>query len=112
MPNHQEETSMKRKLLSVAIAAALAFGVPITQAQQGKLSGDVVKIGVLTDMSGLYADYGGTGAVAAARLGVQDFGCRIFVELHCLKVKCWLCYDFYIIDCPKSCFKFWQHLIN
>jgi len=78
MPNHQEETSMKRKLLSVAIAAALAFGVPITQAQQGKLSGDVVKIGVLSDMSGLYADYGGPGAVAAARLAVQDFGGRIF----------------------------------
>ncbi len=69
---------MKRKLLSVAIAAALAVGVPITQAQQGKLSGDVVKIGVLTDMSGLYADYGGPGAVAAARLAVQDFGGRIF----------------------------------
>jgi branched-chain amino acid transport system substrate-binding protein len=69
---------MKRKLLSVAIATALAFGVPISQAQQGKLSGDVVKIGVLTDMSGLYADYGGPGAVAAARLAVQDFGGRIF----------------------------------
>jgi len=65
---------MKRKLLSVAIAAALAAGVPISQAQQGKLSGDVVKIGVLTDMSGLYADYGGPGAVAAARMAVQDFG--------------------------------------
>jgi branched-chain amino acid transport system substrate-binding protein len=78
MPDHQEETSMKRKLLSVAIATALAFGVPISQAQQGKLSGDVVKIGVLTDMSGLYADYGGPGAVAAARLAVQDFGGRIF----------------------------------
>ncbi|MCE2878714.1 MAG: ABC transporter substrate-binding protein [Comamonadaceae bacterium] len=69
---------MKRKLLSVAIAAALAAGVPISQAQQGKLSGDVVKIGVLTDMSGLYADYGGPGAVAAARLAVQDFGGKIF----------------------------------
>ena len=69
---------MKSKLLSIAIAAALAVGVPITQAQQGKLSGDTVKIGVLTDMSGLYADYGGPGAVAAARLAVQDFGGRIF----------------------------------
>jgi branched-chain amino acid transport system substrate-binding protein len=78
MPDHQEETSMKSKLLSIAIAAALAVGVPITQAQQGKLSGDTVKIGVLTDMSGLYADYGGPGAVAAARLAVQDFGGRIF----------------------------------
>jgi len=47
-------------------------------AQQGKLSGDVVKIGVLTDMSGLYADYGGPGALAAARLAVQDFGGKMF----------------------------------
>jgi branched-chain amino acid transport system substrate-binding protein len=78
MPDHQEETSMKRKLLSVAIASALAFGMPISQAQQGKLSGDVVKIGVLSDMSGVYADYGGPGAVAAARLAVQDFGGKIF----------------------------------
>ena len=69
---------MKRKLLSVAIASALAFGMPISQAQQGKLSGDVVKIGVLSDMSGVYADYGGPGAVAAARLAVQDFGGKIF----------------------------------
>ena len=69
---------MKRKMLSVAIASALAFGMPISQAQQGKLSGDVVKIGVLSDMSGVYADYGGPGAVAAARLAVQDFGGKIF----------------------------------
>jgi len=78
MPDHQEETSMKRKLLSVAVAAALAAGFPFATAQQGKLSGDVVKIGVLTDMSGVYADYGGPGAVAAARLAVQDFGGKIF----------------------------------
>jgi len=69
---------MKRKLLSVAVAAALAAGFPFATAQQGKLSGDVVKIGVLTDMSGVYADYGGPGAVAAARLAVQDFGGKIF----------------------------------
>ena len=69
---------MKRKLLSVAVAAALADGFHFATAQQGKLSGDVVKIGVLTDMSGVYADYGGPGAVAAARLAVQDFGGKIF----------------------------------
>ncbi|MEI7783960.1 MAG: ABC transporter substrate-binding protein, partial [Betaproteobacteria bacterium] len=69
---------MKRKLLSVAVAAALAAGLPLAKAQQGKLSGDVVKIGVLTDMSGVYADYGGPGAVAAARMAVQDFGGKIF----------------------------------
>ena len=66
------------KLKTLAAAAALALVPVMGTAQQGKLSGDVVKIGVLTDMSGLYADYGGPGAVAAARLAVQDFGGRMF----------------------------------
>jgi branched-chain amino acid transport system substrate-binding protein len=69
---------MKRKLIAAAIAAVLAGGASFAMAQQGKLSGDAVKIGVLTDMSGLYADYGGPGAVAAARLAVQDFGGKMF----------------------------------
>jgi branched-chain amino acid transport system substrate-binding protein len=69
---------MKRKLLVSAIAAALSTGMMMAHAQQGKLSGDTVKIGVLTDMSGLYADYGGPGAVAAAKLAVQDFGGKMF----------------------------------
>ena len=69
---------MKRKLITAAIAAVLAGGASFAMAQQGKLSGDAVKIGVLTDMSGLYADYGGPGAVAAARLAVQDFGGKMF----------------------------------
>ncbi|MEY2594137.1 MAG: hypothetical protein RI972_1826 [Pseudomonadota bacterium] len=66
------------KLKTLAAAAALALAPVMGTAQQGKLSGDVVKIGVLTDMSGLYADYGGPGAVAAARLAVQDFGGKMF----------------------------------
>ena len=32
-----------------------------------------VRIGVLNDMSGLYADIGGAGSVAAAKLAVEDF---------------------------------------
>jgi branched-chain amino acid transport system substrate-binding protein len=66
------------RLKTLAAAAALALTPVLGTAQQGKLSGDVVKIGVLTDMSGLYADYGGPGAVAAARLAVQDFGGKMF----------------------------------
>uniref|UniRef100_UPI001954AEAD ABC transporter substrate-binding protein n=1 Tax=Stenotrophomonas maltophilia TaxID=40324 RepID=UPI001954AEAD len=33
-----------------------------------------VKVGVLTDMSGLYADLGGPGSVAAAQLAIEDSG--------------------------------------
>ena len=69
---------MKRKLMTVVVAAALAAGMSVVHAQQGKLSDDMVKIGVLTDMSGVYADYGGPGAVMAAKMAVEDFGGKMF----------------------------------
>jgi branched-chain amino acid transport system substrate-binding protein len=69
---------MKRKLISVAVAAMVATGMSAAFAQQGKLSDDVVRIGVLTDMSGVYAEYGGPGAVMAAKMAVEDFGSKMF----------------------------------
>jgi branched-chain amino acid transport system substrate-binding protein len=69
---------MKRNLIAAAVAATLATAMSFTGAQQGKISDDVVKIGVLTDMSGVYADYGGPGAVAAAKMAVEDFGGKMF----------------------------------
>ena len=48
------------------------------QAGAGKASDDVVKIGVLSDMSGVYADYGGPGAVLAAKMAIEDFGGKMF----------------------------------
>jgi branched-chain amino acid transport system substrate-binding protein len=69
---------MKRKVLATLVSAACLFGAGVASAQQGKLSDDVVKIGVLTDMSGVYADYGGPGAVMAAKMAVEDFGGKMF----------------------------------
>ncbi|HET7410280.1 MAG TPA: ABC transporter substrate-binding protein [Paracoccaceae bacterium] len=39
-----------------------------------EIDGDMVKIGVLNDRSGLYADLAGEGSVIAARMAVEDFG--------------------------------------
>ena len=39
-----------------------------------QISGDAVKIGVLTDMSSLYADLAGPGSVTAAQMAIADFG--------------------------------------
>lgn len=61
---------MKRKLLSTLIAGLSLVGAGMAQAQ---VSGNVVKIGILNDMSGLYADIAGPGSVVAARLAVEDF---------------------------------------
>jgi branched-chain amino acid transport system substrate-binding protein len=57
---------MKRLVSLAAVAVALAAGS--AQAQQMN-----VKIGVMSDMSSLYADIGGPGSVAAAKLAIADF---------------------------------------
>ena len=51
-----------------AIAAMSAGGTARAQYSDG-----VIRIGVLNDMSGLYADLGGQGSVFAARQAVEDF---------------------------------------
>ena len=68
---------MKRKILATLVSAACMLSAGMVSAQ-GKLSDDAVKIGVLTDMSGVYADYGGPGAVMAAKMAVEDFGGKMF----------------------------------
>ena len=69
---------MKRKLIAALVTAAIAAGAGNVLAQQAKVSDGIVKIGVLTDMSGVYADYGGQGAVTAAKMAVEDFGGKLF----------------------------------
>jgi len=70
---------VKRKLISVLVAGALAaVGTTAFPQGKGKLSGDSVKIGVLTDMSGLYSDLGGQGSIIAAQMAIEDFGGKIF----------------------------------
>jgi branched-chain amino acid transport system substrate-binding protein len=49
-------------------AAALLASVTASQAETA------VKIGVLNDRSGLYADLGGEGSVVAAKMAIEDFG--------------------------------------
>ena len=65
---------MKRKLASLLVSAAVAALAAATGAAQAQISDDVIKIGVLTDMSSLYADLSGQGSVLAARMAVEDFG--------------------------------------
>jgi len=65
---------MKRSFLATFCAAALAAG-GVAYAQAPKPAApDTIKIGVLNDMSSLYADNGGPGSVAAAKMAVEDFG--------------------------------------
>jgi branched-chain amino acid transport system substrate-binding protein len=60
---------MKPKFLIHAAGVALT----LAGAVQAQISGGVVKIGVLTDMSGAYADLGGPGSVVAVQMAIEDF---------------------------------------
>ncbi len=58
------------KIVTLLLGAVLAFGVSGGALAQDK----TVKIGVLTDLSGLYADLGGQGSIVAAQMAAEDSG--------------------------------------
>ena len=63
-------------LAATALLALAASGLGAGQAL-AQMSGKPIKIGVLSDMSSLYADIGGAGSVAAAQMAVKDFGGKV-----------------------------------
>jgi branched-chain amino acid transport system substrate-binding protein len=66
---------MRRTVLaSVLLAATLPL------AAQAQVSGDVVKIGVLTDMAGVTADITGKGSLVAAEMAVGEVGGTVLGE--------------------------------
>ena len=71
-PGNNSMKPDRRTVLKTAVAAGalqIASSFVVTAR-----AADVVKIGVLTDMSSLYADLSGPGAVAAVKMAAADFG--------------------------------------
>ena len=60
------------KLTHIAQATGLAL-FALAGAAQAQVSDGVVKIGVLTDLSGLYSDVAGPGTVVATKMAIDDF---------------------------------------
>ena len=60
---------MNQAIRTTLATAALAC---CTAGAQAQVSGDVVKIGIITDMSGLYADIDGQGGVEAIKMAIAD----------------------------------------
>ena len=58
------------------VAAAMLFALTAAEAQTAPPAGRTLKIGVLTDQSGPYADSAGVGAIVATRMAVEDSGLR------------------------------------
>jgi branched-chain amino acid transport system substrate-binding protein len=65
------------RVLGLAAAGCLAAGCLVPVGARAQISDDVVKIGVLTDMSSLYSDLAGPGSVIAAKMAVADFGGKV-----------------------------------
>src|SRR5579884_3815813 len=67
---------IQRLLLRLALAASLALlGAPPAPAAQ--ISDGVVRIGLLVDLHGPYAELTGKGSIAAAQLAVDEFGGKV-----------------------------------
>jgi branched-chain amino acid transport system substrate-binding protein len=60
-----------------AITIVLALACEFSAGAQEKVSDGVVKIGMIEDMSSIYADITGVGAVTAAKMAVEDFGATV-----------------------------------
>jgi len=66
---------MPTAALRILLPLSLALAAPVCAHAQ--ISDDVVKIGVLTDLSGPASSPTGTGSVLAAKMAVDDFGGKV-----------------------------------
>src|ERR1044071_6056684 len=57
--------------------AALLLGLAAFAPAKAQVSDDVVKLGVLTDMSSLYSDINGPGAVVATQMAIDEMGGQV-----------------------------------
>jgi branched-chain amino acid transport system substrate-binding protein len=62
---------------TLAATLVAGFAIAISGTAQAQISDDVVKIGVLTDMSSLYADATGKGSLVATEMAVADYGGKV-----------------------------------
>ena len=69
-------TMIKETLVSCALTATVFVNTSVAQQSSARvdISDDVVKIGVLSDMSSLYSAATGKGSLTAAQMAVADFG--------------------------------------
>ncbi len=73
-PQRPSTVGPVRLLLAVLLSSLASAYSGTVRAQ---ISDDLIRIGVLNDQSGVYADFGGPGSVIAARMAVEDAGTPI-----------------------------------
>src|ERR1700704_1333041 len=66
---------MRHTFRALGVIGILMLVGSVAAVAQG--SDDVVKIGVLTDMTGAYSDLAGPGSLIAAQMAAEDFGGKV-----------------------------------
>ncbi len=64
-------------LYLATLAATSIIPAALAIAQDAAISDDIVRIGLIEDMTGVYADITGKGAVTAAQMAVEEFGGKV-----------------------------------
>ncbi|MBQ5946597.1 ABC transporter substrate-binding protein [Massilia sp. ST3] len=62
------------KLRAIPLALTLAASAGVSLPAQAQISGDVIKIGFITDLSGVYSDVDGKGGIEAIQMAIADAG--------------------------------------
>ena len=65
---------MKLKKLAAACAIGCAGMAAVSTPVQAQISGDVIRVGIITDMSGLYSDIDGPAGAEAVKMAIADMG--------------------------------------
>lgn len=60
-----------------ALCASLSLMGTTAKAQELSISDDIVRLGILTDLNGPFADITGPGSVAAIQMAIDDFGGQV-----------------------------------
>lgn len=70
-------TRLTRRSFGLVAAGAMTAAPFVARAQSPAISDGVVRIGVIEDMSGVYADITGIGAVTAAQMAIDEAGGKV-----------------------------------
>jgi branched-chain amino acid transport system substrate-binding protein len=68
---------MKSKTNVARLSAAVIAGLLVCSAADAEIANNRIRIGVLSDLAGIYEQNAGNGSVEAARIAVEEFGGKI-----------------------------------
>lgn len=76
-PTPSNSTRLHRACQALCASVALLAAATGASAQEVRISDDVVRLGILTDLNGPFADITGPGSAAAIQMAIDDFGGQV-----------------------------------